>query len=127
MLKSITFISAAAITLLVCQANCAIAQTANSQPRFLILRIAEQPQQIVAGDNTSQNSGVWDKTKEVSSDVWDGTKEVSSDVWDGTKTVTGDVWDGAKEVGKDVKSGLSDDSDTKTTTDNNNIQKQGEN
>lgn len=57
----------------------------------------------------SQNGGIWDKTKEVSSDVWDGTKEVSSDVWDGAKEVSGDVWNGAKEVGSDVKEGLSGD------------------
>ncbi len=76
------------------------------------------PHNTFAKDTCSQNSGIWDTTKEVSSDVWDGTKEVSSDVWDGAKKVTGDVWDGAKEVGSDVKEGLS--GDNHDTNENNN-------
>lgn len=77
-----------------------------------------------AKDTCSQNSGIWDTTKEVSSDVWDGTKEVSSDVWDGAKKVTGDVWDGAKEVGSDVKEGLSGDNhDTNENNDNKKIRR----
>ena len=95
------------------------AQEIDNQPKFLILKIAEQPQQIVAGNNSAQEGGMWDKTKEVSSDVWDGTKEVGSDIWDGAKKVTGDVWDGAKEVGSDVKEGLSGDDKSTSDTDKN--------
>lgn len=92
------------------------AQTANTQPKFIILKIAE--------NNTGQNDdGVWDKTKEISSDVWDGTKEVGSDVWNGAKEVTGDVWDGAKEVGSDVKEGISGNDEKTTDSDNNNHNK----
>lgn len=90
------------------------ARIMNTQPEFIILKIAEYPPYITAENNTEQEGGVWDKTKEISSDVWDGTKEVSSDVWDGAKTVTGDVWNGAKEVGSDVKKGLSGDNNTTT-------------
>lgn len=95
-------------------ANDVSAEDLNSNSRFIILKIAEQPQRIVAENDMAQEGGMWDKTKEVSSDVWDGTKEVSSDVWDGAKKVTGDVWKGAKEVGSDVKEGLSGDDNTKT-------------
>jgi hypothetical protein len=56
---------------------------------------------------SADTSGVWDKTKEVSSDVWQGTKEVGSDVWKGTKDVSGDIWDGAKKIGSDVSDAVS--------------------
>ncbi|MBO6289679.1 MAG: hypothetical protein IJ738_03460 [Alphaproteobacteria bacterium] len=65
--------------------------------------------------STAQNTGVWDKTKEVTGDVWQGTKEVTSDVWDGTKEVTSDVWDGAKKVGSDVSDAVSGDGGAPTS------------
>lgn len=117
MIKSTKYISMTAAIISAMAINCANAQsTADSEPKFLILKVAEQPQQLVA-DNDAAAGGIWDKTKEgagnvwdgtkeVTSDVWDGTKEVTSDVWDGTKEVTGDVWEGAKTVGSDVKNGL---------------------
>lgn len=85
------------------------AQFSSSQSKFLILKVAEQPQKIIADSSAVQTDGVWNETKEISSDVWDGTKEVSSDVWNGTKKVTEDVWDGAKTVGSDIKAGVTGD------------------
>ncbi|MBR1600998.1 MAG: hypothetical protein IJ677_05400 [Alphaproteobacteria bacterium] len=111
MLKSIKYLTLATVILASCYANYAKAQTTTPHSKILILKIAEQPQQIVAGNHSSSNDG-----------VWEDTKEVTSDVWDGTKTVTEDVWDGAKKAGSDIKSGLSDSTDSKNATDNNNIQ-----
>lgn len=54
-----------------------------------------------------ESSGMWEKTKDVTSDVWDGTKKVGSDVWDGTKKVSSDIWDGTKKVGGDVSNAVS--------------------
>ncbi len=77
----------------------------------LSIAVLLQTANAFAQDNTVQQKGMWDKTKDVASDVWDGTKEVSSDVWDGTKKVTSDVWNGTKEVGSDIKDGLTGDDD----------------
>ena len=69
----------------------------------------------VQTNSASQSSGMWEKTKDVTSDVWDGTKEVTSDVWDGTKKVGSDVWDGAKKMGSDVSEAVSGNNNAPTT------------
>ena len=114
-----TKVFAAGVMVMALSVNGVCAQKIDNQPKFLILKIAEQSQQIVAENNSAQDGGMWDSTKEVSSDVWDGTKEVSSDVWYGAKKVTGDVWDGAKEVGSDVKEGLGGDDKSTSDADKN--------
>lgn len=104
------------------------ARAEETKPKFLILKIAEKPQQIVAENTVSEDSGAWSKTKEVSSDVWDGTKEVGSDVWDGTKKVSKDIWSGAKVVGSDVKQGIvGSDDNAAALAASNGTEKQGEN
>lgn len=110
----------AVLTLLVTLVFQANAKASDTGQKFLILKIAEQPPQIIAENKTSHDSDTWEETKEVSSDVWDGTKEVSSDIWDGAKKVTGDIWDGAKTAGSDIKHGITDSNDNSVALDNNN-------
>jgi len=105
-MKKINIGLLAVIGLFALAADNVYAQVSSSQSKILILKVAEQPQRIIADNSVVQNDGVWNETKEISSDVWDGTKEVGSDVWDGAKKVTGDVWDGAKTVGSDIKAGV---------------------
>lgn len=71
--------------------------------------------EAVQTNSAPQSTGMWEKTKDVTSDVWDGTKEVTSDVWDGTKKVGSDVWDGAKKMGSDVSEAVSGNNDAPTT------------
>lgn len=116
MLKHIKYTAFTLIVTLVFLTN---AKASDTNPHFLILKISEQPQQIIAENETSHDDGTWEETKEVSSDVWDGTKEVSSDIWNGAKKVTGDIWDGAKTVGCDIKDGIADGNDNSVASNNN--------
>ena len=77
---------------------------------FVAFIVLSGAQNVFAGESAATDEpGVWDKTKDVTSDVWKGTKDVASDVWDGTKQVTSDVWKGTKEVGSDIKDGITND------------------
>ncbi len=42
-------------------------------------------------EGPDKESGIWEKTKEVSGNIWEKTKEVSSDIWEGTKNLAGDA------------------------------------
>lgn len=48
-------------------------------------------------NSVDSNSGMWNKTKDVSSDVWEDTKDGSEKAWDKTKDAGSDVWDAAKD------------------------------
>ena len=60
----------------------------------------------------AEDTGVWSKTKEVTSDMWEGTKSVTGDVWDGAKKVTGDIYDGGKKVGSDISDAIDGNAST---------------
>lgn len=52
---------------------------------------------MMSQNSVDSNSGMRDKTKDVSGDVWEDTKDGTEKAWDKTKDVGSDIWDAAKD------------------------------
>lgn len=109
-ISEIVFLSAAAVIL---ATTCGIAEAKSFNIFDQTFSIKRTNGFIMSQNSVDSNSGMWNKTKDISSDVWedtkdgtekawDKTKDVGSDVWDATKDGTEKVWDKTKDVSHDA-------------------------
>lgn len=59
--------------------------------------IKKQEKITISQNNGGNETGMWDKTKDVSANVWDATKDGTEKAWDKTKDVSADIWDATKD------------------------------